>query len=259
MKYFYRFLTTIVIVLIILALALYLNRTWFISKIFSSKLKTKVSIEKIYITSKSIDVRGIKIYNKFGDKKKMPYAITIETLQINAPLKNYLNRHVEIKDILVSNVKLYIQFTTKNHSKTNWSELIDSFNPEKESYSEKNSETFSTIELLEIKKIKAYIGSIFDSKIMKRSVPDLTFKKINTQKGHIFKKIAQTVISHLVIHIQDIITFPIKIPFEVIKSLFSPHIHEIKPEEASKQSPEKKSEKKEEQKQEKKELEKQSP
>lgn len=235
MKYFYRLLTTVVLTLIILAIALYLNRAWFLSKIFSSKLKTKVSIEKIYITSNSIRLHGIKIYNKFGDKKKMPYALTIQTIHIDAPLKNYVQRHVEINSILVYDVNLYIQFLTKDHSKTNWSELMHSFNPETETLAEKKSETYSTIKHLEIKKIKAHIGNIFNVDVMLKGVSNIHFHNINTQKGRIFQKIAQTIVSNLVFHIQDIIALPLKIPFEIIKSLLRPKTQDSKTQESNTQ------------------------
>ena len=222
MKSLYRFIVTITITLILLAGALYLNRARFIGLIFSSKLGTKVTIDNIYLDKDLITIKGVKISNRFGNEHEMPYAMTIDAIQFKAPLKNYMQRHVEIQNILVYQAIIYIQFTLKDKSQTNWSELIHSFNPDEQSLVDKNRKTYATIERLQIKRIVARIGSIFNQSVDIKSIPDMEFKNINTEKGSVFKKISQTIVGHLVFHVQDILQFPFKVPFEVLKNLLTP-------------------------------------
>ena len=85
-----------ILALILISLGvIYFGFTFILEKNLSSKVATKLTIEDSGLSLNSIELDNLRIHNP----KNMiePYALEVETINIQAPILNYFKKIVEMK------------------------------------------------------------------------------------------------------------------------------------------------------------------
>ena len=124
MKKLFVVLFFIAILLGIGGAVLYSNRVLLINRNLSSLFSVPVFLEKFDLTSWSISIGGFVIKNP--PKSVVPNAMTVNSIQINSPLWNYLGSHTEIDSIFVNGIDVDVEFYDPLFQKMNWDPILGS-------------------------------------------------------------------------------------------------------------------------------------
>lgn len=127
-KFFSTLAGLIIIAIVVLTICLFL--AW--SRIpdiaashLSKKLKVPVEIEDVRFTKQSIDIDRLEIGNPRG--YTLPKAFSTESIAINAPLTNYLDKQIVIDELLMNNVYLGAEFDRPGTKNGNWTTIMQNF------------------------------------------------------------------------------------------------------------------------------------
>lgn len=124
-----KIIYTVFIVIIILVVAAFIGYTRlpsFISSTLSKKAKVAVSIQKIVFDTKNIQVSDLNVSNPEGST--LPTALTVDTINVDAPITNYFHDNIVIDQITLDTVYLSLEFYKPKSTTGNWTYIIANLN-----------------------------------------------------------------------------------------------------------------------------------
>ncbi len=124
MKKIFVVLFFLVIFLSIAGAAVYSYRVPLINRNLSSLFSVPVSLEKFDLTSRSITVGGFVIQNP--PRSIVPRAMTVNSIQINTPIWNFLEPNTEVESIVINGIDVDVEFYDPFYQKMNWDPILGS-------------------------------------------------------------------------------------------------------------------------------------
>lgn len=120
------FSTALIILLVgaIFALPLYIPKL--LANSISKSMGVPVDIKSVDIRRSDLTFHNLLVGNPPGSF--LPYALKIKTLTIRAPLREYLEPTVNIKQIELNDIDLSVEFYTPDRKKNNWDLILDTVN-----------------------------------------------------------------------------------------------------------------------------------
>lgn len=134
-----RLLKILIAVLITLFIALLIVWTMLpilVSKELSKQAQVPVSMEALQISSSSIHINKLKVGNP--PSYTLPKALTVNTIQINAPLSRYFDPQITLDRLVLDDIYVGLEFDSKNSKQGNWSTIMGHLNGEEPQNSQKN-------------------------------------------------------------------------------------------------------------------------
>jgi hypothetical protein len=194
-----------ILALILISLAvIYFGFTFILEKNLSEKVATKLTIEDSGLSLNSIELDNLRIHNP----KNMiePYALEIETINIQAPILNYFKKIVEIELIELNNIVLSIEFLTDRKTSSNWSYIMKSVNKKGSSAPPENDTSYTNIDLLSLKNITVIV-IVAGKEQTRKVIPSLTFRNIKTKKGELTRRVTQAILYNLLFDFKNLLDF----------------------------------------------------
>ena len=194
-----------ILALILISLGvIYFGFTFILEKNLSSKVATKLTIEDSGLSLNSIELDNLRIHNP----KNMiePYALEVETINIQAPILNYFKKIVEIELIELNNIVLSIEFLTDRKTSSNWSYIMKSVNKKGSSTPLENDTSYTNIDLLSLKNITVIV-IVAGKEQTRKVIPSLTFRNIKTKKGELTRRVTQAILYNLLFDFKNLLDF----------------------------------------------------
>lgn len=206
--------------LLIVGIILFFTRSIVTSAVLSSKLGIPVKVQQINVIPGRISVWDAKLKNSKGYSQ--PYALRIRSTLINAPLKNYMNKLIEIDSIEVSNILLTLELTKRNTSDNNWADIMKEIHEEEPTLKTHNKNRHAIIKKLVLTNLTVRIYKSPRS-YQDKVIPRLEFQNVETKDGDLSRRIMQAIIYELVFNIRNIL----KLPIQVSKDAFNTVIDKV--------------------------------
>jgi len=113
---------TVLVVGIILTTIFWFRVPTMLSRELSQKMDVRVKISTIGLTLDDISVNNLKIDNLPGSI--LPTAFTSKTIDLHAPIGNYLHDHIVINEIDVDDIYLGLEFNSPSGTTGNWAQIM---------------------------------------------------------------------------------------------------------------------------------------
>lgn len=113
---------TVIVVGIILTTIFWFRVPSMLSRELSQKMDVHVKISNIGLTLNDISVNGLKIDNLPGSI--LPTAFSSKTIDLHAPISNYLHDHIVIDEIDVDDIYLGLEFNSPSGTTGNWTQIM---------------------------------------------------------------------------------------------------------------------------------------
>ncbi|MBM3193772.1 MAG: hypothetical protein FJZ59_06045 [Chlamydiae bacterium] len=199
-------LSTLIIIVGIIAIIGYAKLNLIFSHILKEKFKTKVSIEEISLSPMElIEVNDFKVFNP--PKYKQHAALHIRKIKIAAPYVNFAHEVSQINKIVISDLTFTVDFLD---SVTNWEILmnnLDSFDSTTNSYMIIDELTFLNLKI----RIQTKDGTYKEKTLAK-----VTLKDVKTKEGELTQRLIQAIIRELIFNIRNLIDIPLKMTKELL-------------------------------------------
>ncbi|MES2344565.1 MAG: AsmA family protein [Chlamydiota bacterium] len=122
--------TSRIVLIIIFALAIFLFIGWvrlpdMISNSLSRKMQVSVEIDDISLRPSLIGIHKLNIASPKG--YTLPKSLSVDTLEIHAPLLRYFDQNVVIEEIDLQKVYLGLEFNKKGSKNGNWSLIMENY------------------------------------------------------------------------------------------------------------------------------------
>ncbi len=214
----FRILIFLLVVLIALFYLAKSNRSALLASIISHKTNNPISIDKVDFHKEGITIKRLQIGNPKGTR--FPTALSIDTIDIKTPYKNYLKNPIYIDKIHLKDVYINIQIDNKAQTKGNWQTIIANMHQDQKTFFSIERET--TIKKLLLTNIHIVI-ILSDGKLHELSpIKQFQFDNVTTEKGIPIHEISEIIVQKMMhsIFIQHGIKNLLNAPFNIIKGLF---------------------------------------
>jgi hypothetical protein len=209
MKWLTIIASTLIAIVIITFCFIYFGFASILEWNLSTKISTKISIAKSSFSLSSIQLENFRIHNPKNINK--PYALEIDSINIQAPLFNYFKKITEIQSIKLDNIVLSIEFLEIGKGEgSNWNLIMRSANKKGSSKPGENDPSYANINLLSLKNITVIVYQGGREK-NRKVIPLLTFKNIKTKKDELTRRITQAILFNLLFDFKNILDFPIEL------------------------------------------------
>lgn len=188
-----------------------------LANIISHKTHTPVSIQSIDWKKESFTIHDISIGNP--PKARFPTALRVQTIDVQAPYKQYFEDPILIDLIHLNNVYVNIQVYNKEQTEGNWQTLIA--NMSEDHKSPLTVERHASIKKLVLTNIQIDL-ILSDGKLHKLSPIDrLEFDNIRSDKGIPTQEISEIIVQKMMnqIFLQKGLKAIIEAPVDVIKGV----------------------------------------
>ena len=111
---------------------MYSNCPYYIGKVIETEIGEPATVEKVTFSLDQTEVYNLSIDNIPGSS--LPKAFTVKEIEINTSTYNFLKPDIEIKEIILRDVAVYVEFYSMSQNDTNWTLLLKTLNEPKEWY-----------------------------------------------------------------------------------------------------------------------------
>ncbi len=146
-----RWFIGIFIVLVIAVLFVWNYIPNIISSKLSSEAKVPVKIETLNLSLNKIGLKGLMIGVPKGSL--LSKSLSVNSLDILSPIKNYFHDHIVIDEIHLDNIYLGLEFEKKGSPKGNWSTIMGNLSEGKKETPEKSEKKEGKQKSVLIKKL----------------------------------------------------------------------------------------------------------
>ena len=215
-----RLLCIFVAVLLVIASMAYIayaNASLILAELIGHKTHTTVTIEDIHFHSGGFMIEKLRIGNP--KEARLPTAMKVETIDIEAPYRQYFWNPIIIDKIQMSDVYVNIQLYTKDQTKGNWQTILANM--------EEDHKSFFSIEREAIIKKLIFTNIQIDlilsnGKLHKLSpIERLEFDDVTSDKGIPTQEISEIIMQKMMnsIFLQQGLKAIIEAPATVIKGV----------------------------------------
>ncbi len=172
-------------------------RSYLTELFLSRQLGVPITIGKIEVNSKAIQITNLIIYNP--PKALRPIALRVESIQVNNPLTSYLKDPILIREVVLKNLFIDIELYDPKGEKSNWHTIF-----QQSSEDQKKTRSFLSIKRsaivrdLLLENIHIHLIQNSDAQEDFSPIKKLEFKNIDTKKGVPTKEISNIIIQHVV-------------------------------------------------------------
>ena len=218
MKKLIAILLAIALVLGGLGYLAYRNSAAILAEMISKKTMTPVSIKSIEWRKDRFTIKDLTIGNPKGTR--LPTVLQVETLNVEAPYRQYFKNPIIIDQILLDNVYVNIQIYDRNQTQGNWQTIIA--NMAIDHKSPLSIERPAIIKKLILLNIQIDL-ILSDGKLRRLSpIPRLEFENISSDKGIPTQEISEIIVQKMMhsIFLEKGLKTIIEAPVDVIKGIF---------------------------------------
>ena len=231
------FFSLVLIVIIVAAIAgayVYVNRAPMLGRYLSQKMGTTVTIESIDFDEDSFTLNNLMIKNPPGNQ--LPTAFKVKTIEFKAPFDHYFKKHIEIDAITLNDIYLSLEFHNKQHTKGNWTTIIQNIDsnysstypPESQKSSEKKS--LRKHRTVMIKKLLFYnieieIFLYGDKPRQLSPIAAIELENVSGKEGIPTEEITEIIVQKMmeqVSSIKGLTNMLISVPATAVKAVFTP-------------------------------------
>ncbi|MDN3505382.1 MAG: hypothetical protein P0S95_07395 [Rhabdochlamydiaceae bacterium] len=191
---------TIGIVIIGAILAIHFSLPFFLARSLSSALGENSSVGSVRIQLNKIVIKEIKIENP--PLSKLKYALKIDELIITAPLIEYLQPQVDIKQILLDKIYMSVEFYTKDRKESNWNSILANVNKpvaeEKKEPSHPGDRRKITIGNLTLNDIQVELMFANSKPELLPMLKQISINDIDPENGLLTKRITRILTNHII-------------------------------------------------------------
>jgi uncharacterized protein involved in outer membrane biogenesis len=187
----------IIVIVVILVILVFLG--WsripdILAHHLSKEMKVLVEIEDVKLSMRSIDIEKLEIGNPSG--YVLPKAFSANTININAPLRNYLDQEIIIDQILIDKVYLGLEFDSPRAKRGNWTTIMGNM---KASQKPGGKGKQALIRSLILTNISIDLAFKTEGGRIRRLAPikRLEFKDVSTEKGIPTEQISNIILSEM--------------------------------------------------------------
>ena len=214
----FRILFLFLIIFIVLFYVARSYRASLLATIISHKTNTPISIEEVNFHKTGITIERFQMGNPKGTR--FPTALSVDTIEVKAPYKNYLKDPIYIDTIHLKDVYVNIQIDNRAQTEGNWQTIIADMNKDKKTFFSIEKKT--VIRKLFLTNVKIVI-ILSDGKLHELSpIEILQFDNVSTEKGIPIHEISEIIVAKMMhsIFIQQGIKNILNVPFNIIKGIF---------------------------------------
>jgi len=202
MNTFLKSLVTIIIIVII-AVIVIIFVGWsrvpdMIANSLSKKMKVPVEIEDVHLSMRSIEIDKMEIGNPKGSI--LPKAFSADKIFIQAPLMNYMSKHIVIDEVDISNTYLGLEFEYMGSKKGNWSTIMNNFK-ESTTPSSKEQKNPRTVLIKKLIVTNLNIDLVYEKgggKIQRlKPVDRMEFDNVSSEGGLPTEQITRLIVNHM--------------------------------------------------------------
>jgi hypothetical protein len=192
----------------------YFSRVFLLEKAISFRSGLNVHFSAIDINKDNIEIKGTELRNRGSYTQEN--ALTIQTINIDAPLSHYLDKKSVIDKVTLD--QLVINFERPNllSNQNNWSDLTKEGLTTSEAPTKSDKEVL--IKHLVLKNIKLYIY-VPGSGVQERQIDNISFKNIKATDDDFIKKIVNAILIRIAFQLKSL-NLPIDIPENTVKGVF---------------------------------------
>ena len=124
-----RLLKILIALLITLFIALVIIWTMLpvlVSKELSKQAKVPISMDALQLSLSNIHIEKLKVGNP--PFYTLPKALTVDTIEITAPLSRYFDPQITLDRLTLDNIYVGLEFDSKNSKQGNWSTIMGHLN-----------------------------------------------------------------------------------------------------------------------------------
>jgi uncharacterized protein involved in outer membrane biogenesis len=88
----------------------------------SKEMKVSVEVEDVNLSLKSIGIEKLEIGNPKGSL--LPKAFSSDSIMINAPISNYLDKQIVLDEVLLDKVYIGLEFDAPGSKSGNWTTIM---------------------------------------------------------------------------------------------------------------------------------------
>ncbi len=209
MKRLLGILSVLLVLVFLIAIVAFAKMELILSYMLTDKFKTKVVVEDLtfspmnQIKAEAISIRNPEAYSS-------PYALQLDTLEIQADYQNYLKEVIYIDTIEIRNITLSVEYL---NNVTNWEALMNQL----DSSEEGDSNSYAVIRELTFRNLKiTIIGK--DGKLKSQTIPTLTLTNIKTKGGELTRRLTQAILTQLIFNIKNMINIPLKMGQDLLNA-----------------------------------------
>lgn len=198
----------------------------------SKKMQVEVKIAAIDLSMNDVKVEKIEIGNPKGSK--LPQAFSAGSIQVSAPILNYLKDAIVIDAIEINKIYLGLEFTSPTATSGNWTTIMDNMKksspPAPKETKEKTKGKSVLIKKLILTDINADLVYVLTGGLVKKldTIPRLEFTNISSESGISLDQIVGLVLEqtlHSVLKIaspQNILEKAVETPKGIFDTLTAP-------------------------------------
>lgn len=156
----------------------------FIASKLSDKMQVEVKIQDIGLSTNEVKVQKVEIANPAGST--LPKAFTVDTVQVDAPLTNYVKDQIVIDQVALNNIYISLELASANGMAGNWGKIIDNIKQTsgpQETKAENNKSIL--IKKLVLTNINVdLVNGLLGGKVQKLDpIPRLEFENVSSVSG----------------------------------------------------------------------------
>ena len=223
-KFFKSTFVILVTALVIITIGAHFLLPHFLAHSLSKTLGVPVDVGGMSLGYRSIEVYNIGIHNP--KQSTLPYALQIGKLEVKAPLREYIQPHVNIEDVTLSDNAISVEFYSKDRKQSNWTTLLNHVNDPKD----ESSSIGRTIHLEKLNIYNTAVNLKFAGQKAKELPPikSIVIGNINPESGKLTKKLTRILTNHIISSvsglsgIHGVTGVVLKAPATAVKSIFMP-------------------------------------
>jgi len=218
MKKLFFILISILIIAAGLGYLAYANSSLIVAEIISNKTKTPVTINRIDFKKESFVVSELQVGNP--KKARLPTALKVNTIEVQAPFRNYFGNPIHIEQIHLDDVYVNIQLYNKAQTKGNWQTIMENMVEEHRSIF--SNERVAVIKKLILTNIQIDIILANGDHHRLSPIDRLEFDNISSDEGIPIQEISEIIIQKMMhsIFLEKGLKAIIDAPMNVIKGVF---------------------------------------
>ncbi|MBM3195504.1 MAG: hypothetical protein FJZ62_01985 [Chlamydiae bacterium] len=191
MKKLFVVLFFIAIVLGIGGAVIYSKRVSLINQNLSSLFSVPVSLQKFDLTMRSIFIGGFVIGNP--PRSVVPNAMMVNTIQINAPLWNFIQPNTEVDSIVVNGIDVDVEFYDPFYQKMNWDPILGS-STSKTAEPQKEAGSSVSVKKLTLQNLRITLRLPNQSPQVYTVRGPVVYQNLDSRKGGVTKVVADLIV-----------------------------------------------------------------
>jgi hypothetical protein len=191
MKKILIILVSLIVVLGIFFSVIYSFRVPLINRNLSKLFSVPVRLETFDLSLKQISIGNFEIYNP--PKSVVPKAMTIRSLEVDAPLWNYLEPHTEIDNIVINGINVDVEFYDPLYRNMNWDPILGSSSSSTKE-AQKGEDSSASVKSLTIQNLQITLRLPNQQPQVFTVRGPVVYKNLDSRKGGVTKVVADLVV-----------------------------------------------------------------